>query len=79
MPSPERIVPEPEADWGSRSRGRRLSRGLLVSVARFKGEEGRCWVADELGVAIYSRPEAVAENGITPAGDYGEAGVGLEV
>ena len=33
----------------------------------------------ELGVAIYSRPEAVAENRITPAGDYGEAVVGLEV
>ena len=34
---------------------------------------------DELGVAIYIRPEAVAENGITPASDYGEAVLGLEV
>ena len=39
----------------------------------------RCWVEDELGVAIYIRPEAVAENGITPTSDYDEAVVGLEV
>ena len=36
-------------------------------------------VEGELGVAIYSRPEAVAENGITPASNYGEAVVRLEV
>ena len=50
-----------------------------MSVARFCGEEGRCWVENELGASIYSRPEVVAENGITPASDYGEAVVGLEV
>ena len=33
----------------------------------------------ELGVAIYSQPEAVAKNGITPSGNYGESVVGLEV
>ena len=38
-----------------------------------------CGGESELGGAIYSRPEAVAGNGITPAGDYGEAVVGLEV
>ena len=33
----------------------------------------RCRVEGELGAAIYSRPEAVAANGISPASDYGEA------
>ena len=32
-----------------------------------------CEVESELGGAIYSRPEAVAANGISPASDYGEA------
>ena len=32
-----------------------------------------CGVECELEGAIYSRPEEVAANGITPAGDYGEA------
>ena len=36
----------------------------------------RCGVESELGGAIYSRPEAVAVNGISPASDYGGAGVG---
>ena len=38
-----------------------------------------CWVEGELGASIYSRPEAVAENGVTLASDCGEAVVGLEV
>ena len=44
-------------------------------VARHGSSEvgERFWVEGELGVAIYSRPEAVAANGISPAGDYGEA------
>ena len=36
-------------------------------------------VEGELGVAIYSRPEAVAKNGITPASDYSEAVIGQVV
>ena len=47
---------------------------------RGSGEvEGWCWVEGEHGASFYSRPEAVAGNGITPASDYGEAVVGLEV
>ena len=30
-----------------------------------------CGVESELGGAIYSRPEAVAVNGISPASNYG--------
>ena len=75
----ERILQDPEAGRGGRSRGRRPPRGPLV-VGRGSGEvQGWCWVEGELAVAIYSRPEVVAENGITPAGDYGEAVVGMEV
>ena len=40
--------------------------------------EERCRVEGELGAAIYSRPEAVAANGIIPAGDYGKAVVEQE-
>ena len=77
--SPEGIVPEPEADRGGRSRGRRPPRGPLV-VGRGSGEvQGWCWVEGELAVAIYSRPEAVAKNGITPASDYSEAVIGQVV
>ena len=35
-----------------------------------------CGGESELGAAIYSRPEAVAVNGISPASDYGGAMVG---
>lgn len=53
---------------------------VLLAAGRDSGEvEGWCWVEGELGASIYSRPEAVAENGITPASDYSEAVVGLEV
>jgi hypothetical protein len=39
----------------------------------------RCWVDGWLGASIYRRLEVVAENGITPASDYSEAVVELEV
>jgi hypothetical protein len=39
----------------------------------------RCWVDGWLGASIYSRPEAVAESGITPVSNYGEVEVGREV
>ena len=35
-----------------------------------------CGGESELGGAIYSRPEAVAVNGISPASDYGDAMAG---
>ena len=35
-----------------------------------------CRGESELGGAIYSRPEAVAMNGISPMSDYGGAVVG---
>ena len=50
-----------------------------MSVAWFRGEEGRCWVDNELGASIYSRPEVVAKNGVTPTSDYGEVEVGREI
>ena len=73
MLSPERNLSELEADQGRRSWGRRPPRGPSSGWA-WSGEveEGRR-VECELGVAIYSRPEVVAANGITPASDYGEA------
>ena len=53
---------------------------VLLAAGRGSGEvEGWCWVEGELGASIYSRPEAVAENGVTLASDCGEAVVGLEV
>ena len=53
---------------------------VLLAAGRGSGEvEGWCCIEGELGASIYSRPEAVAENRITPASDYGEAVVGLEV
>ena len=79
MHSPERIVLEPEAYWGGRSRGRRPPRGPPSGWARFCEVEEWCWVEGELRASIYSRLKAVAENGITPASNYGEAVVGLEV
>ena len=79
MHSLERILPEPEADRGGRSRGRRPPRGPPSGWARFCEVEEWCWVEGELWASTYSRPEAVAENGITPASDYSEAVVGLEV
>ena len=36
-----------------------------------------CGIESELRGAIYSRPEAVAANGISQASDYGGAVVGL--
>ena len=35
-----------------------------------------CRVESELGGAIYSRPEAVAVNGISPASDYDSTAAG---
>ena len=53
---------------------------VSLVARRGSGEvEGWCLVEGEIGVAIYSRPEAVAKNGITPASDYGEAVVGQAV
>ena len=53
---------------------------IRLGLWRGSGEvEGWCLVEGEIGVAIYSRPEAVAKNGITPASDYGEAVVGQAV
>ena len=53
---------------------------VSLVARRGSGEvEEWCWVEGELGASIYSRPEAVALNGITPASDYGKAVVGLEV
>ena len=52
---------------------------VLLVARRGSGEvEEWCWVEGELGASIYSRPEAVAENGVPPASDYSEAVVGLE-
>ena len=39
----------------------------------------RCWVENELGASIYSRPEVLAEKEVTSASDYGEAVVGQAV
>ena len=52
---------------------------LLVAGRGSREVEEWCWVEGELRASIYSRPEAVAENEITPARDYGKAVVGLEV
>ena len=71
--SPERKLPEPEANRGGRSWGRRTPRGLSSGWAWSGEVEERRRVEGELGAAIYSRPEAVAANGIILAGDYGEA------
>ena len=51
---------------------------VLLAAGRDSGEvEEWCWVEGELGASIYSRPEAVAENGISPACNYGEVVVEL--
>ena len=53
-----------------------LLEAILVA-GRGSGEvEGWCLVEGKLGVAIYSRPEAVAENWITSTSDYDETVVG---
>ena len=47
-------------------------------AGRGSGEvEEWCWVEGELGASIYSRPEAVAENGISPTSNCGEVVVEL--
>ena len=53
---------------------------VFLVARRGSGEvEVWCIVEGELEGSFYSRSEAVAMNGITPAGDYGEAGVWQEV
>ena len=53
---------------------------VLLAAGRGSCEvEEWCWLEGKLGAAIYSRPEVVAEKGITPVSDYGEAVVGLGV
>ena len=74
--SPERIVVEAEADRGGRSRGRRAPRGSSSCWSGSSEVVEVCGGERELRGAIYSRPEAVAANGISPASDYGGAVVG---
>ena len=69
---PERVVAAGVGEEG-------LLEVLLAAGRGSGGVEEWCWVEGELGASIYSRPEAVAENGITPASDYGEAEVGQKV
>ena len=63
MASPERIEVEAEAERGSRSRGRRAPRGSSSGYAGSGEVVELCGGESKLGVAIYSRPEAVAVNG----------------
>jgi len=67
---------EAEAERGGRSRGRRAPRGSPSGWARSSGVEEVCRGREQARGAIYSRPEAVAENGVLRRGDYGgSAGV----
>ena len=77
--SPERIEVEAEAERGGRSRGRRAPRGSPSGWAGFSGVEEVCRGREQARGAIYSRPEAVAENGVLRRGDYGGAVVVREI
>ena len=77
--SPERTLLEPEADGVGRSWGRRALRGYSRGWARSREMVEVCGLKNELGGALYSRPEAVAVNGISPASDYGDAVAGRRV
>ena len=61
--SPERMMPEPKADGGGWSRGRRAPRALLVAGRGLVRWWSRAGGESRLGGAIYSRPESVAVNG----------------
>ena len=74
--SPERIELVAEAERGSRSRGRRAPRGSSCCWSGSSEVVEVCGGERELRGAIYSRPEAVAANGISPASDYSGAVVG---
>ena len=74
--SPERIELVAEAERGGRSRGRRAPRGSSSCWSGSSEVVEVCGGERELRGAIYSRPEAVAANGISPASDYGGAVVG---
>ena len=76
--SPERIEVEAEAERGGRSRGRRAPRGSPSGWARSSGVEEVCRGREQARGAIYSRPEAVAENGVLRRVDYGGAAVARE-
>ena len=77
MHSLERILPEAEADRGGHGRGRRPPRGPPSGWAWFCEVEEWCWIEGELRASIYSRPEAVAEDGISSVSNYGEVVVAL--
>ena len=67
---------EPEAEGVGRSWGRRAPRGSSRGWAWSREVMKVCGLENELGGALYSRPEAVAVNGISPASDYGGAVAG---
>ena len=68
-----------EAERSGRSRGRRAPRGSFSGCAGSNEVEEVCRGREQARGAIYSRAEAVAENGVLRRGDYGGAAVAHKV